>query len=153
FKIKTDILSDLSFLSGMNHPFVAIFIITNDFIVNPSKELTINIDNNFTFFYRCQFQIFWTNNDFNTLSSSNPCIRTFKFFTDNLNFVVFYHRSSNNVTFTNKVCNKAVNWLIVNIYWRSTLDNFPFIHNKNPITHRQCFFLIVSNENKGNAQT
>ena len=46
-----------------------------------------------------------------------------------------------------------VNWLIVDVYRRSRLDNLAIIHDKNPVTHGKGFFLIVCDKDKGNAQS
>ncbi|CIV70718.1 Uncharacterised protein [Streptococcus pneumoniae] len=46
-----------------------------------------------------------------------------------------------------------VDWLIVDVHRGSRLDNLAIIHNENPVTHGKSFFLIVSDKDKGNAQS
>jgi hypothetical protein len=65
---------------------------------------------------------------------------------------IFYHRSRQNITVTDKICDKSILRFIVNVLRRTDLLDIALIHNNDRIRHCKRFFLIVSNVNKGDAE-
>ena len=102
---------------------------------------------------RKYIQVFRTYHHIDRSIFSKSLIHTLKLLTAETNQTVTHHRTVQDITFTNKIGNKRIDRLIIDICRCTYLLDFSFAHYHDGITQCQCFFLIVSNINKGNAQT
>ena len=72
--------------------------------------------------------------------------------TDKLNLLVLYHRAVQDVTLADKVCNKGVCRLVVDIDRGANLLNFTLTHNHDCIAQSESLLLVVRYIYKGDTE-
>ena len=66
--------------------------------------------------------------------------------------LIFDHQSVQNIAFADKVGDKGVDRFVINVNRRPDLLDLPFAHHDDRIAQGECFFLIVSNIDKGDSE-
>ncbi|CIV70726.1 Uncharacterised protein [Streptococcus pneumoniae] len=75
----------------MDHPFISKFVIGDNFIMNSTEELGVDLNLEFAFFRKGNAQVLWTNNDLNRFIWLHPTINRFKAFAVKFDQVVLNH--------------------------------------------------------------
>ena len=96
--------------------------------------------------------ILWSYHDINCRILAKSAIHTLELMADKLDLLVLYHRAVQDVTLADKVCNKRVCRLVVDIDRSANLLNFTLTHNYDCIAQSESLLLVVRYIYKGDTE-
>ena len=96
-------------------------------------------------------QVLRTDHDVYVLVAGKSEIHALKILIIKTNQIIIQHFARNDIGFPYEISHIAVDWRIVNILRGTDLLNLSVAHDNDFVRHRQRFFLVVCDKNKGNA--
>ena len=126
--------------------------IHSDFIVDSFKDDRLHLAADGGGFIIAYNDVLGTDNNVNGFVFGKALVDTLERLTCKLNFKVLVHNAVDDVALSDKVSNKGILWLVVNILRSADLLDFTVLHNHHPVGHGQCLLLVVGNINEGNLQ-
>ena len=100
------------------------------------------------FFCRHDIDIFRADYDVNGFVRLKAVVYTFEFLSEDTDSVIGGHDTVQNIGLSDKVGDKRVCRLVIDIFRCPDLLDLPVIHDDNRIGHRQRFFLIMGDINE-----
>ena len=97
------------------------------------------------------FKILRTDNDIDRRILLESLVHALERAAAELDLAVLEHHAVNDIGFTDEIRNKGVDRLVVDIGRAADLLDNAVVHNDNAVTHRQRFFLVVCDVDKGDA--
>ena len=99
---------------------------------------------------RVQLQILRTDDNVNWLVAAEARVDTGKTGTEDLHQLILHHRGVDNIGISDKVRDKRIRRLVVDILRCPDLLDIALIHDNDRVRHRQRFFLVVGDIDEGN---
>ena len=121
-------------------------------IMNTLENNGSNLTAKHTVFRRSDLYVFGTNDDVYGLVFFKTAVKTGKALATKPHLSVLGHNARENIAFADEIGDERVFGLVINHFRRTDLLDCAVRHNHDCVRHRQCFFLIVRNVNKGDAQ-
>ena len=134
FNVKADMLVHITEISGLNHPLEAVDV-NNDFIVHTKEGDGGDNTLQHALFLGHNVHVLGADNHVHLLAAAKAGVKTVKHMAGEENLFILQHDAVKDITLTDKVSNKGVFRLVINIYGSADLLDAALGHDHHSVRH------------------